>query len=349
MRVLFVKLTSMGDLIHALPAMTDAKRAIPDISFDWVIEKSFSEIAMWHPAVRTIIPTSHRRWKKNLIGSFQSGEIQKFVKSLRKEKYDLVIDGQTSIKSALVMLMSRGLRCGLDQHSSREWFAHLAYQKKFFVDKDMHAINRLRILFSEALDYSYSSESMLDYGIANYAFAPLKFNLPKPYLVFVHNASWQSKLWPEPYWRQLCALAAREGLNVLLPWGNEAEKQRAIRIQMHNPNVFVLPFCSLSQHAVILKGSKGAICSDTGLSHLAAALGVSAVTLYGSTSTKLIGTTGKKQAQFVSPFSCKTCYKQECHYDQQKHVDSQCQLAMKPDMVWERFKKISPYHKIKST
>lgn len=337
MRVLLVKLTSMGDLIHALPAITDAARAIPGISFDWVIEKSFSEIARWHPAVKNIIPTSHRKWKKNFLESYQNGEIQQFIKSLRKEKYDLVIDGQASIKSAMVMLLTRGLRCGLDQHSAREKLAHFAYQRKFFVDKDMHAIQRLRVLFSEIFDYPLSGEP--DYGIANHPFAPLTLNLPKPYLVFVHNASWQSKMWPEAYWRQLCSYALREGFNVLLPWGNEAEKQRAIRIKINYPNAFVLPFCSLSQHAVILKQSRGAICSDTGLSHLAAALGVPAITLYGSTSSKLIGTTGLKQKQVVSPFVCKMCYKQTCQFEKQIHADSLCQLAMKPDRVWARFKK----------
>lgn len=339
MRVLFVKLTSMGDLIHALPALTDAAREVPGISFDWVIEKSFSEVAKWHPAVKNIIPTSHRKWKKNIVQSYKNGEIKQFIQSIRQEKYDLVIDGQNSIKSALTMLLAKGVRCGLDQYSAREWLAHLAYQKKFFVHKDMHAIQRLRLLFSQIFDYPYSFDAP-DYGIQNYPFQPYPFPLPKPYIVFVHNASWQSKLWPEPYWRQLCALAARDGLNVLLPWGNEAEKQRAIRIQLNNPNAHVLPFCSLSEHAHILKESQGAICSDTGLSHLAAALGVPALTLYGPTSTKLIGTTGLNQQQFVSPFNCKMCYKQMCDYGQKMHTDSQCQLVMKPEQVWLQFKQI---------
>lgn len=339
MRVLFVKLTSMGDLIHALPAITDAARAIPNISFDWVIEKSFSEVAKWHPAVKNIIPTSHRKWKNNFSQSYKSGEIQQFIKTLRTEKYDLVIDGQASIKSALTMLFTKGTRCGLDKNSAREWIAHLAYQKKFFVDKDMHAIKRLRSLFSQVLDYPYVNDQP-DYGISDYVFPSLRLNLPKPYLVFVHNASWQSKRWPESYWRQLVILAAREGFHVLLPWGNEAEKQRAIRISTNNSNASVLPFCSLSQHAAILKGSKGAVCSDTGLSHLAAALNIPAVTLYGPTSTQLIGTTGLNQHQFVSSFPCKMCYKQQCHYDNQTHADSLCQLVMKPEMVWEKFKKM---------
>jgi heptosyltransferase-1 len=329
----------MGDLIHALPAMTDASRAIPDISFDWVIEKSFSEVARWHPAVKNIIPSSHRKWKKDFIGSIKSGEIQHFVRTLRKEKYDVVIDGQTSIKSALTMLLTRGLRCGLDRHSARESLASLAYQKKFFVDKNLHAIKRLRLLFSQVLGYPFIN-SPPDYGIASKKFAPVKFPLPKPYLVFVHNASWQSKLWPEAYWRQLIILASRDGFQVVLPWGNQAEKHRAMRISENHPNAEVLPFCSLSQHAAILQHAHGAICSDTGLSHLAAALNVPALTLYGSTSVQFIGTTGKHQKHMISSFACKKCYKQDCNYDNQLHSDALCQLTMRPDMVWEKFKSI---------
>ncbi len=339
MRVLFVKLTSMGDLIHALPAITDAYRAIPGITFDWVIEKSFAEVATWHPAVKNIIPSSHRKWKKDFIGSLKNGEIQQFIRNVRKEKYDIVIDGQTSMKSAFTMLLTRGLRCGLDKYSARESLASLAYQKKFFVDKNLHAIKRLRLLFSSVLDYPLI-DSRPDYGIADKKFASVKFHLPKPYVVFVHNASWQSKLWPESYWRQLIILAGREGFHVVLPWGNEAERLRALRISENHPNAEVLPFCSLSQHAAILQHSHGAICSDTGLSHLAAALNVPALTLYGSTSTQFIGTTGLHQKHMISAFPCKKCYKQTCNYENQVHADALCQLTMRSDMVWERFSKL---------
>lgn len=248
MRILFVKLTSMGDLIHALPAMTDAKNAMPNISFDWVIDKNFSEVASWHPAVKTILPTAHRRWRKEPWQSLKSGEIKQFLTSLRQQTYDLVIDGQTSTKSAVITLLSKGTRCGLDKDSAREWFASYAYQKRYFVSKELHAITRLRMLFAQALNYPFI-DNQPDYGIANFAFPDVKFSLPKPYVVFVHNASWESKLWPEKYWHQLIYFAAEEKLNVLLPWGNQAEKARAERLAQGHSNAHVLPFCSLSEHA----------------------------------------------------------------------------------------------------
>lgn len=327
----------MGDLIHALPALTDASRAIPSISFDWVIDKNFQEVGMWHSHVKNVIPTAHRKWRKNIWQSIRNGEIKQFLQAVRRERYDLVIDGQTSLKSFITMLLTKGTRCGPDKESTREWIAHLAYHKKFPIDRNMHAIKRLRLLFAYSLGYEYV-DNQPDYGLEQYSFPDLKITLPKPYLVFVHNASWQSKLYPEYYWRQLTEFAARDGLYVLLPWGNESERKRAESIAANQPNAVVLPFLSLSEHARILKESEGAICSDTGLSHLAAALNVPAVTIYGSTSTALIGTTGLNQVHAISPFSCTVCYKHECDFGNKQHIDAQCMVVMKPESIWKMFK-----------
>jgi len=338
MRVLFVKLTSMGDLIHALPALTDASRAIPGITFDWVIDKNFSEVASWHPAVQKIIPSRHRHWRRQFRESLRNGEISQFLKSLRNEKYDLVIDGQTSIKSALVTLLSRGPRRGLDKNSASEpWIAPIAYQKSYFVSRELHAIQRLRLLLSLALDYPCPT-SPPDYGLEGYNFPELKFTLPNPYLVFVHNASWASKLWPERNWRKLIEFAAKEGFHVALPWGNRVEKTRAEAICQGYSNAQVLPFCSLSEHAKILQGSAGAVSSDTGLCHLAAALGVPNITLYGSTDPNLIGATGLNQTHLVSAFSCLKCYQYNCNYNNRSHSEPLCLLDIKPEKVWPLLK-----------
>jgi heptosyltransferase-1 len=337
MRILFVKLTSMGDLIHALPAITDAAHFKPGIRFDWVIDKNFSEVALWHPSVDKIITTRHRYWRKNLRESLKNGELTQFYRSLRGEKYDGVIDGQSSLKSAMVTRLARGIRHGLDTYSASEGkLASFAYQKTYLVPKDMHAIQRLRLLFSQVLDYTCPSYSP-DYGVSQYPFPSLNFEIAKPYLVFVHNASWQSKLWPESHWRHLIGKARDEGLNVVLPWGNTAEKARAESIVKDFQNAQVLPFCSLSEQARILLESRGAICSDTGLSHLAAALNVPSLTVYGSTDSRLIGATGAHQYLLNSDFPCTKCYQYQCYFNHQKHSDALCSLAITPDKVWEIF------------
>ena len=286
--------------------------------------------------VNKIIPTRHRYWRKNFRKSIANGELWQFLKSLRAEKYDLVIDGQNSLKSALVTLLSRGPRCGLDKKTASEWPAAFAYQKSYHVPKDRHAIPRLRSLFAQALNYP-CPETPHDYGINDYPFPALTFTLPEPYLVFVHNASWSSKLWPEQHWRRLIELAVGDGYHIVLPWGNAAEKSRAERIAAGYAKAQVLPFCSLSEQAQILRGSAGAICSDTGLCHLAAAMNVRSVTLYGSTDPKLIGAAGVNQRCLVSPFSCTQCYQYECNYGNQKHPDALCSLELKPETVWMAF------------
>ena len=116
--VLVVKTSSMGDVIHTLPALTDATAAIPGIRFDWVVEEGFSEIPAWHPAVDQVIPVAVRRWRKSLIQTWQSGEWQQFKKRIGASNYDAVIDAQGLLKSAFLAGKARGPRFGLDKHSA---------------------------------------------------------------------------------------------------------------------------------------------------------------------------------------------------------------------------------------
>ena len=134
-RVLLIKLTSLGDLIHALPALSDAKSARPELEFDWVIDENFQEIAAWHPAVRRVITTNHRKWRGALAKPSTHGSISRTIEQIRSTEYDLVIDGQGNFKTALLSMFTRGPRAGFDRHSVREWIAHLAYQRRFAASK----------------------------------------------------------------------------------------------------------------------------------------------------------------------------------------------------------------------
>lgn len=336
MRVLFVKLTSMGDVIHALPALSDAVAYIPNLTFDWVVDKNFAEIPTWHPAVKNIITTSHRIWKKKPWEMLIRGEFTQFIKNLRTNHYDLVIDGQASTKSSLVTLLSRGVRCGFDQKSSREWTAHYSYKKKYYVDTNLHAVERIRSLFAQIFYYNHPDTSP-SFGIDNFNFTRPEIKLPQSYLCFVHNASWKSKLWPENYWHQLINHAEKTNLSVVLPWGNAEEQKRAQRLALNHANAVVLPHLTLANMAYILKNSQGAICSDTGIAHLATALHIPTITLYGATDPKLIGTQGKFQQQLMATFNCTKCYKIRCRYQRKSHAEAQCMAAITPDEVWERY------------
>src|SRR5262249_15676618 len=152
-RVLLIKLTSLGDLIHALPALSDAQDATPGIEFDWVIDENFQEIATWHPAVKGVITTNHREWRGAVTSSETHASIAKPIEAIRSRQSDRVSAGQGTSKPALLSLFSKGPRAGFAAPSVREWIAPLAYQRRYAAPKAMHAIERLRRLFAAALEY----------------------------------------------------------------------------------------------------------------------------------------------------------------------------------------------------
>jgi len=282
----------MGDVIHILPALTDASKAIPDLVVDFVVEKPFSEIPMWHKSIRKVIPVSMRKWRKNVWSA--RDEIKECFSQIRECEYDLVIDAQGLGKSALLSALAKGERHGYDENSIRESFASKFYQHKHTVNMQEHAVNRIRQLFSLALGYQFDS-TVLDYGI-NESSLKTHFELPsKPYVLLFHGTTWLAKEWPEKNWQKLALELSNKGLEVLIPWGNNKERDRANRISKDISNARVLGKMALSDLAILIKSAKYTVAVDTGLGHLAAALSTPTVSIYGPTNTALIGTAGKNQ------------------------------------------------------
>lgn len=341
MRVLIVRLSSMGDVVQTLPALTEAAKHIPDIRFDWVLDESFAEIARWHPLVDNIIISNHRKWRRNFKNTLKNGEIIQFIKNLRAKKYDYVVDLQTGYKSAVVTRLAKGLRCGYTKEAVREKGAQWAYQKQFFVPKKMHTIHRMRSLLALALNYKIDILEAPDYGIDVARLETPELELPKPYLVFVHFASWDSKNWPENYWKKLIETATQNGFFIVLPWGNETEKQRAFRLAEHKDNVLVLPSLTISQKANILAHAQAVVGCDTGLSHIAAALETPTITLHGPTDPELGGAIGKNLVPMISQFECLKCDKDRCSFDTNAKTTkiAACFLPLTPEMVWQQLEK----------
>ena len=223
MRVLVIKTSSLGDVVHTLPALTDAARALPGIRFDWVVEEGFAEIPAWHPAVDRVIPVAIRRWRKNLWQTIRSGEWRQFKQRLREGDYDLVIDAQGLLKSAWLTRYCTAPVAGLGRDSAREPLASRFYDRTYRVPKEQHALERTRQLFAQALGYPLP-EGVGDYGLNR---AALAGPASEPYLVFLHGTTWASKHWPETDWRALAERMSGEGWAIRLPWGNAAEKARA--------------------------------------------------------------------------------------------------------------------------
>ncbi|MCF6355931.1 MAG: lipopolysaccharide heptosyltransferase I [Candidatus Polarisedimenticolaceae bacterium] len=343
MRVLIVKTSSLGDVIHTLPAVTDAAAAIPGISFDWVVEEAFAEIPAAHPAVQRVIPIALRRWRKNwkcislkapAFGS-RAG-FQAFAQNLRRENYDLIIDAQgLMFKSALVAMLAKGPRTGYDRNSARDPWVALTYGQRHRISHEQHAIARLRQLFAQALNYKLP-ETAPEYGLAQRDQTQTDGT---PYLVFLHGTTWPSKHWPEPYWAELITLVTQQGLAVHLPWGGDEERLRAERLAADNAAVQILPQMNLTELMQELRGAVAVVGLDSGLSHLAAALAVPGVTIYGPTRTDLTGVIGSHHQNLVAEFPCAPCLKRRCDYVGESAVQPACYEQLTSAKVWESFQK----------
>tara|TARA_X000001036_G_scaffold400230_1_gene404431 strand:+ start:425 stop:1381 length:957 start_codon:yes stop_codon:yes gene_type:complete len=297
MKVLILKLTSMGDLMHALPALTEAEQNIKDISFDWVVDKAFSSVPSWHPAVDKIIQTDHRNWKKQLFSSKSREALNLVKKEINATDYDFVVDMQNNLKSAFLSFLSDHKITGMDASSSREYPAHWAYSNKVKINKSLHAIDRQKELLASSLGYSSTSD--INYGISKVKFLEPVMALPDNYVVFVQNASWPTKQWPIDCWKELVKHFNDCGVNVLLPSGNKEELLRAKEIASVSEKATALEILPLNEVAYIIDNADYCICSDTGLAHLSAVVNTPSLTLYGPTDTNLIGTKGNNQSHSI--------------------------------------------------
>lgn len=340
MRVLLIKTSSLGDVIHTLPALTDAMGALPGIQFDWVVEEGFSEIPTWHPAVANVIPVAIRRWRKNLWQTVKNGEWRQFKQRLRDTRYDLVIDAQGLLKSAWLTRYVKAPVAGLDKTSAREPMAARFYDRPFAVARGQHAVERLRQLFGQALGYQVPA-GLGDYGLDRSRL--LTATHDAPFVLFLHGTTWDTKHWPELYWRQLAERMIGQGLEVRLPWGNPAEKARAERIADGLDNAVVLPKLNLAGVARVLASAQGCVAVDTGLGHLAAALDVPTLSLFGPTNPGLTGAYGRSQVHLAADYpACAPCLQKKCTYrptpEDQRQVDTErewpmCFTRLNPERV----------------
>ncbi|AAU38866.1 RfaF protein [[Mannheimia] succiniciproducens MBEL55E] len=294
MKVLIVKTSSMGDVLHTLPALTDAQKALPDVRFDWVVEENFAEIPHWHCAVDKVIPVAIRRWRKQPFSAETKNQWKNYRTFLQTEQYDAVIDAQGLLKSALLVTRpARGEKYGYSFSCAREGLAAFFYDHKFNIPYQQHAVERIRRLFAQSLSYALPDEKG-DYGIASH-FRHAAKAIDNPYIMFIHATTRADKFWINAEWTKLARLLAAKGYHIHLPWGNEREYEQAQQIAQNIPQVKILPKLSLSALAEEIAQSSAVVSVDTGLAHLTAALDIPNITLYGATDPKLIGTYGKNQ------------------------------------------------------
>lgn len=292
-RILLIKTSSLGDVVHNLPVVSDIAAAMPDATVDWVVEEAFAAIPQLHPGVARVLPVAVRRWRRTLWHPAAWREASAFFSGLRAQYYDAVIDTQGLLKSAWIARAARGVRHGLDRASSREplgWF----YDHAYAVSWRQHAVERNRSLAAHALGYGLSKPAR--YGINAVVQAFDWLGPDRPHVVLLHATSAERKLWPEAHWIDLGRKLAAQAMTCVLPWGTADEHERSVRLAQHIPQAVVPVRLDLTALASLLAQAQMVIGTDTGLTHLAGALGTPTIGIYCATDPAATGLHGCARA-----------------------------------------------------
>ena len=315
MKILVVRLSSLGDILHLFPAISDLRGCFPDAVIHWLVEPAFAEMAGWHQAVNKVIIVPLRRHKKSWWKIPQL--LRGLKRQLRTENYDLVLDAQGLLKSALLARLAGADIYGFDKDSARESLAARFYKKTACVVPGLHVIEKNRQLVAQL--FGADIRQPADFGLDAFRRLQMASGLPEhlksfielPSIVLLHGTTWNSKYWPESSWLELVRLLTRQGWRCLLPWGNEEEQQRASRLACV-PQAQVLPRLSLTDLVSLLLHAQGFVSVETGIGHLAAVLDVPGIMLHGPTDPNYSGIPGKSCLHITSGLDCSPCFKRDC-------------------------------------
>lgn len=283
-RILLVKTSSLGDVIHNLPVVSDLAAQFPEAEIDWAVEETFAEIPRLHPRVRRVIPVAVRRWRKHLFARRTWREMAALRRQLAEAPYDAILDTQGLLKSALIARQAQGPHWGYRADAAREPLAARFYDATFSVPTTLHAVERNRRLAAAA--FGYDLPSQLDYGIAGARTAQ------GASAVLLTATSREDKLWPDAHWVDLGRALAERGLVPLLPGGSPLERRRARDLAARIPGAQAIPPMTLTALADLLRNARLVVGVDTGLTHLAAAVETPVLALYTATAPDLTGVAG---------------------------------------------------------
>ena len=290
-KILIVRTSSLGDLIHMLPAISDIAAHVPDAQIDWLVEDAFAQIPAWHPAVNAVIPIAHRRWRRSWWSKDVRQERHALEHNLRSRHYDIVLDMQALLKTVWFTRMASGIKHGLDWRSAREPLATLFYDVRHRVAFWQPAVTRQRKLAAATFGYTFTGQA--DFGLQAFEQeAHVLRTHETPYAVIMPSASRDDKLWPVEDWHAVFDVLAEQGLQLNLLAGNPIEVARAEALIGHRPGAMVLPKMDLTEAARCLAGAQIMVGLDSGLTHLSAALGRPTIGIYKASTpvrTPLVG------------------------------------------------------------
>ena len=291
-----VKMSSMGDIVHAQPVVSDLLANVPGASVDWVAEAPFAAIPAMNPGVSEVIPIAWRRWRRSLREPATRAALRAFVDRIRATRYDWIVDCQGLVKSAAVVRIARGAhRAGPSWSSAREPIASLAYDVRAEAPWSLHVVARNRSIAAAA--FGYRIDTRARFGLEVPPFEPPWLPPGRACAVLIPGASRPEKLWPEPGWVTVGRLLADRGLTLVWLWGSAVELERVrrlaaacgdvadasdlaaspssvdVRLDPRAPTSIVPPFLSVSDAAGLLARARSVVGLDTGFTHLAGALG----------------------------------------------------------------------------
>lgn len=302
MRILLIKTSSLGDVIHNLPVLSDLASTFPDAIIDWCVEEAFADIVRLHPALHATIPVAIRRWRKGLTQGDVWREIGAFRERVGSEHYDFILDTQGLVKSALIAKAARGTRLGYSAAAAREPLAARFYDRTFTIPRNLHAVTRNRWLAAAAFGQSadFLETTPLDYGIVAPPLAlPWLPAAERPYAVLLSATSRDDKLWDEANWIALGRALISQGIAPVLPGGSAPERERAARLASAIAGAIAAPPLNLREAAALLGHARLTVGVDTGLVHLSAALATPTLAIYTATDPALTGALAPDARGFV--------------------------------------------------
>jgi len=292
--ILFIKTSSLGDVIHHMPAVSDARAHRPDARIGWVVEEAFAPLVRLHRAVDTVIPVAARRWRHAPFSPATWREVAVFKAAMREQTHDTVIDAQGLLRSALIARFARGRRHGYDRASVRESAAAWFYDVRYHVDRALHAITRNRMLTAQVL--GYAADAPLDFGLDR---AALAAGATTRDAMLLHATARREKEWCTDDWIAIAKALAARGYRPVLPWGTEPERARSAAIAAAVPDAVVPERIALDGVARMIARAALVVGVDTGLLHLAAALGVPLVAIFAGTEPRQHGPLGSGRIEIV--------------------------------------------------
>jgi heptosyltransferase-1 len=310
MRILIIKLSSMGDVLHALPVLSDIKKHLGnDIQIDWMCEPAYAPLLHDHPFIHTVHCLPIRKYKSFLKGIY-SIEAKQLKQFLKNNPYDVIIDLQGLLKSAWVSRWAKGKRFGYDAKSIREPLASRFYHHTISVSKEQHAISRMRELAAKTLGYPVPTDE------AHYSLHTHDQNtsirlrtIPK--LILFPFTTWESKHWPIEHWESFMKLA-QHSFEIVIAWGSEDEYQKALSLCTATINSEPIPKLSIEGMKDFLKNCDAFVGVDTGFSHLATAMNIPGIMLMGPTDKHQSGPLGSQQIALDVNLPCRPCHKRVC-------------------------------------